>query len=131
MSAGLKRYELTLEVNSVEGSQVFACVARSEFEAQLKLSRGECEIIDQSLEVLGLDKEPIEVVESNDISSRLLSDLFAEQSTELEQLRKERDELVLWLRGLQMECVENDSPVVNTEVFINSRSALTKIEVSK
>ena len=81
----LKMFEITLEANSFDGSQVFACYAIDEQDAmlklklKLKLKRGECDIIESNVEVLDLDKVPIEIVESYDITSRLLSDVNARQ----------------------------------------------------
>lgn len=70
----LKKFEISVEVNHVDGYQVFACLAENETIALEKLKSGDCNIIDQELEVVGLEKQPIEIIESEDISSRLPSD---------------------------------------------------------
>lgn len=95
----LKMFEITLEANSFDGSQVFACYAIDEQDAMLKLKRGECDIIESNIEVLGLDKVPIDIMESDDITSRLLIDVNARQhatiTKQAEQLKMLRKELKL------------------------------------
>jgi hypothetical protein len=83
----LKKYELVIEANAFDGSQTFACFADSELEAKLKFGRGECEIIDEQIEVLGLNREPIDIYESDDISSRLSQDLLQLKDEEIEELK--------------------------------------------
>jgi len=84
----LKMFEITLEANSFDGNQVFACYATDEQEAMLKLKRGECDIIESNIEVLGLDKVPIDIMESDDITSRLLSDVCERQDKEIKELKE-------------------------------------------
>lgn len=84
----LKNYELTLEASAFDGYQVFACRASSELEARLMLKTGQCEIIESNIEVVGLGKEPIEISESDDITSRLLQDVNSKLTAENKRLRE-------------------------------------------
>ena len=91
--SNLKRFEMSVEVTAVDGSQVFACMAENETEAEQMFKRGECEIIDQQIEVLGLESSPFAIEESEDISSRLASDranAYFERIKELEKATQNR-----------------------------------------
>lgn len=83
----LKRFEITVEATAFDGSQVFACMADSELEARLKYSRGECEIIEHTVEVLGLG-EIMCVDESNCIASRLPQDIESKQAERIKELEE-------------------------------------------
>ena len=91
MSEELKRYEITVEASAVYGNQVFACFAYSELDAKDKFNLGECELIDQELEVQDFDCNSINIEESDDISSRLLSDQLLNAELEVDRLRRELD----------------------------------------
>ncbi|WP_274882422.1 hypothetical protein [Vibrio harveyi] len=86
--SNLKRFEMSVEVTAVDGSQVFACMAENETEAEQMFKRGECEIIDQQIEVLGLEKTPFAIEESEDISSRLASDIAHAYFERIKELEK-------------------------------------------
>lgn len=119
--SGLKMYEITLEVESVDGDQVFGCYAHSEEEARLKLKNGECDIIEKSIEVLSLNDKPIDVFESKCIKSRLPSDMLSEKDVEIDQLKADKEELVESLRAMadfaehQMNPWQNDPSLFDDE----------------
>lgn len=69
----LKRFEIVQSIGHCEGTQTFACMAHDAAEALQKHERGETEIIEESVEVQDFSGTP-EAYESDDISSRLLSD---------------------------------------------------------
>lgn len=99
----LKRFELTVEANNFEGSQTFACYAYSKSDAKDRFRNGECAIIDESIEVLGLEREPTEIEESDDISSRLWSDVAESKDVEIAKLQAEKAELVKFVTEIA-EC---------------------------
>lgn len=76
-----KVYEITVAVSCVEGFQVFACKADSPGEAEAKFDAGECTIVEEDLEVVGLEKEITSIEEVEEIKSRLLVDLLNELTT--------------------------------------------------
>lgn len=73
--SNLKMFEITLEATDFDGHQVFACYAVDKRNALLKLKSGDCDIIESNVEVIGLNDEPVDIIESSDISSRLSSDI--------------------------------------------------------
>lgn len=77
------KYEMTVEANSFDGSQVFACEADSPEEAVAKFK---ADIIEVNIEVLGLDADPYDVQESTDITSRLSQDVILAQAAEVKRL---------------------------------------------
>lgn len=85
----LKNYEITVNVKVESGTQTFACVAESEEDALDKLQSGQCEIIDESLEVSDVDDSSAEVIESRDISTRLPSDKMYLLLDAIEKIHKE------------------------------------------
>ena len=105
----LKMYEITLEVESVDGNQVFGCYAHSEEEARLKLKNGECDIIEESIEVLSLNDKPIDVFESKCIKSRLTSDMLSEKGVEIAQLKADKAELLELLECMVIVYGKDDS----------------------
>ncbi len=142
MSSNLKRYELSVECTAIEGSQTFACFASSESEAKQLFREGKCEIIDEQLEVIGLEAKPFEITESDDISSRLLGDQLAKQSAELESLKSELVNAAEEIESLRQELEEvnslsrsfidavSTSHAVSTKNMIGSatRTALTNLQ---
>ena len=85
----LKKFELEVECTAFDGSQTFACTATSEKEALEKFESGDCQIIDQNIEVIGLEKKPFSIEESDDISSRLASDRAVLAHTKILSLEAE------------------------------------------
>lgn len=90
MSGNLKKYELVVECTSIEGNQTFACYAENAGDARRKFRSGECQIIDEQLEVIGLDSEIEQIYESDDISSRLPSDVISSLEKEIQTLKENR-----------------------------------------
>ncbi|HDM8198715.1 TPA: hypothetical protein P0E36_004899 [Vibrio harveyi] len=128
--SNLKRFEMSVEVTAVDGSQVLACMAENETEAELMFKRGECEIIDQQIEVLGLEETPFEIEESEDISSRLGQDVIAIHQERIKELENALDEKSQELEHLSkvisevhetFELVAND---VSADPFERSRAKL-------
>lgn len=118
----LKRFEMTLEVTSAEGSQVFACFADSELEARLKLGRGQCEIIEQIIEVIGLDAEPVEIVESDDISSRLASDKLSNAQELIAKLQADNELLREALESAQRGLAHSNYQFVKECVQLSDKA---------
>jgi hypothetical protein len=107
-----KKYELEIEAKDFYGYQTFACEAESELEARDMFRRGMCEIIDVQIEVLGLEHEPMNIIESDDISSRLPQDLMARLTEENKRL-------------LAALCYMRDS-IMGLQDFIESKFGETK-----
>ncbi|CAL9963663.1 hypothetical protein VPHK250G1_0080 [Vibrio phage K250 g1] len=87
----MKKWELIVEANSFDGSQTFACEAETKEDALTKFKAGLCEIIEVSVEVLGLDEEPMDIEESECIESRLSQDVIsriAEENSKLKSMLK-------------------------------------------
>ena len=96
----MKKWELVVEANSFDGSQTFAC------EALTKFKSGLCEIIEVNVEVVGLEDEPMLIEESICIESRLSQDINSALTKEVEQFKKDKEELVEHLQNLVTESVE-------------------------
>ena len=62
----MKRYELTLDVDRVDGTQTFAVMAHSELEARVVFNQSGGEFVSQSLEVQSFADDPIVDIEQVD-----------------------------------------------------------------
>lgn len=90
----LKKWELLVEANSFDGSQTFACEAVDEEEALAKFKAGLCEIIEVNIEVIGLDENPFDIEESDDITSRLSNDINDRLVEENAALKADRENAI-------------------------------------
>ncbi|MCQ9087351.1 hypothetical protein [Vibrio alginolyticus] len=86
----LKKFELYVECTGVNGHQVFACEAENEQAAKRMLRNGQCAIIDEQLEVTDLAHRPFNIEESDDISSRLSSDVEHSLESKIKQLEHDK-----------------------------------------
>ncbi|HHB1579036.1 TPA: hypothetical protein ACN983_004118 [Vibrio parahaemolyticus] len=91
--SNLKKFELYVECTGINGHQVFACEAENEQAAEQMFRDGQCTIIDEQLEVTDLERHSFSIEESEDISSRLHSDV--EHSLESKIKRLEHDKACL------------------------------------
>lgn len=90
------KFEIIVSVENVEGTQTFACEADNASEALDKFNSGQCDIIDEDLEVCGIGTpEPDCIFESDDISSRLPGDVLNKQ---IKDLQFKNNELVNCLK---------------------------------
>lgn len=127
----LKKYELTVECTSFNGSQTFACYAENETQALNLFKAGKCVIIDEQIEVLGLEEDSLEIIESNNIDSRLPSDVICELSNTI----AEQEKVISELSDLAYEFIStlsligNDCGAEDTEDFVHN--LLAKYKQSK
>ncbi len=104
--SNMKKFELYVECTSVNGYQVFACEAENEQAAKQMFRDGQCVIIDEQLEVVGLHHHPSVIEESDDISSRLRSDTEQELEAECHHHKKKRHEQSMQINQLQNDKVK-------------------------
>ncbi len=83
--SNLKKFELYVECTGINGHQVFACEAENEQAAKQMFRDGQCTIIDEQLEVTDLAHRPFNIEESDDISSRLSSDVEHSLESKIKQ----------------------------------------------
>lgn len=83
----MRRYEIVVDADGIDGHQIFACWAESEEHAEALYHQGKCEIIEVALEVVSLG-DVLCVEESEDIESRLPQDIY---KRDIDALTLERD----------------------------------------
>ncbi|HHY0466012.1 TPA: hypothetical protein ACVU43_002995 [Vibrio parahaemolyticus] len=98
--SNLKKFELYVECADINGHQVFACEAENELMARQMFRDGLCTIIDEQLEVTNLESQPFNIEESDDISSRLSSDVENSLESKIKQLEHDKERLALLLKEL-------------------------------
>lgn len=98
--SNLKKFELYVECTGINGHQVFACEAENEQAAKQMFRDGQCTIIDEQLEVTDLSRSPFSIEESDDISSRLNSDVEHSLESKIKQLECNKDRLAFLLQEL-------------------------------
>lgn len=97
----MKKYEMVYEANNFDGHQIFACEADNEEEAKEKFKAGECDIVEQSIEVLSLG-ELHDIYEVDDIENRLPCHLLAVACDELEESKKIVTEMYEMLQDIHL-----------------------------
>lgn len=123
----LKKFELYVECIGVDGHQVFACEAESEQAAKRMYRDGLCSIIGERLEVTDLADCPFSIEESDDISSRLSSDVEHSLESKIKQLQNDNDRLREVLKSLVETSESNEAQLSAQLLEVHAESAALRI----